>query len=70
MPNQANCCVIVFLFIFQDIFYILSEQYPGPKALVFDWSFNVTQLFNYFANMLAHPLQRPIQHKMDSKLQE
>ncbi|KAL5497024.1 hypothetical protein EMCRGX_G013417 [Ephydatia muelleri] len=59
-PSPLNMC--------EHIFYILSEQYTGPKALVLDWSFNVTKLFNYFASMLAHPLQRPVQDSMDPKL--
>ena len=53
----------------QSIFDILSEMYPKPKALVLDWSFSVTQLFNSFAKLLAHPLQRPIQTHMQNKLQ-
>lgn len=43
-------------------------MYPRPKALVLDWSYNVTLLFNCFAKLLAHPLQRPVQNKMDHKL--
>ena len=52
----------------QSIFDILAEMNPKPKALVLDWSHHVTQLFNCFAKLLAHPLQRPVQTQMDSKL--
>lgn len=52
----------------QGIFDILAEMNPKPKALVLDWSYRVTQLFNCFAKLLAHPLQRPVQTQMDSKL--
>ena len=52
----------------QSIFDILAEMNPKSKALVLDWSFHVTKLFNCFATLLAHPLQRPIQALMDSKL--
>jgi len=41
---------------------------PKSKALVLDWSFHITKLFNCFATLLAHPLQRPIQTLMDNKL--
>ena len=53
----------------QGIFDILAEMYPRPKALVLDWSHNLTLLFNCFAKLLAHPLQRPLQNKMDHKLE-
>ena len=52
----------------QGIFDILAEMNPKPKALVLDWSYHVTQLFNCFAKLLAHPLQRPVQTQMDGKL--
>ena len=52
----------------QGIFDILAEMNPKSKALVLDWSFHVTKLFNCFATLLAHPLQRPIQTLMDNKL--
>lgn len=52
----------------QSIFEILSELNAKPKALVLDWSFGAKQLFNCFAKLLAHPLQRPIQCNMEHKL--
>ncbi|CAI8037275.1 BRISC and BRCA1-A complex member 1 [Geodia barretti] len=59
-PGISNMC--------EGIFDILAEMYPLPKALVLDWSHNITLLFNCFAKLLAHPLQRPVQIKMDHKL--
>lgn len=59
-PSGHNLC--------QSIFDILSEIYPKPKALVLDWSVNLVKLFNCFAKLLAHPLQRPLQSLMDNKL--
>ncbi len=54
----------------QGIFDILAELFPKPKALVLDWSYNITHLFNSFANMLAHPLQRPVQDLMAHRLNQ
>ncbi|XP_064402485.1 BRISC and BRCA1-A complex member 1-like [Halichondria panicea] len=59
-PSPSNMC--------KGIFDILAELYPKPKALVLDWSYNVSQLFNNFSKLLAHPMQRPFQPHMDHKL--
>ena len=70
--NVTITFTVVSLFILecvQGIFDILAEMYPRPKALVLDWSHNVTFLFNCFAKLLAHPLQRPVQNKMDNRLE-
>ena len=59
-PSPMNMC--------KGIFDILAESFPKPKAMVLDWSYNMTQLFNCFAKLLAHPMQRPLQPHMDNKL--
>lgn len=59
-PSPGNLC--------KSIYEILVELNTRPKALVLDWSFSVTQLFNCFAKLLSHPLQRPIQLNMEHKL--
>lgn len=43
-------------------------MYPKPKALVLDWSTGLAKLFNCFAKLLGHPLQRPLQSQMEHKL--
>ena len=53
----------------QGIFDILAEMYPKPKQMVLDWSYSVTQLFNCFAKLLGHPLQRPTQGNMEHRLE-
>jgi hypothetical protein len=65
---SLNMALLIFNTL-QGIFDILAELYPKPKAMVLDWSFNITQLFNCFAKLLAHPMQRPIQTHMEHKLQ-
>jgi len=65
MCHISLWCVFV-----QSIFEILSELSPhNNKVVVLDWSFRVAQLFNCFAKLLAHPLQRPLQVNMEHKLQ-
>lgn len=59
-PSPNNMC--------KGIFDILAEMYPKPKALMLDWSYGVSQLFNNFAKLLAHPMQRPSQPHMDHRL--
>ena len=39
----------------QGIFDVLAEISSKSKALVLDWSFHITKLFNCFAAVLAHP---------------
>ena len=76
IPGVSNLCQVSFIsvcsawlyIILQSIFDILAEMCPKPKAMVLDWSSNVVKLFNCFAKLIAHPLQRPLQSHMDSKL--
>ncbi|XP_077500461.1 BRISC and BRCA1-A complex member 1-like isoform X2 [Amblyomma americanum] len=58
--SEANCC--------QEVFnaFIALDDYV--QSYVFEVSRNATKLHNYMAKLLAHPLQRPLQHMAHYKL--